>query len=333
MRNVIASARLIRARESREVEEARRVLRHQARMITQMAERVDEGFVHAVDALLAIEGHVIVTGVGKSGLIGRKIASTLASTGTPSFFVSASEAQHGDLGMFTPRDIAVLISHSGKTTEVMELLPHLRRIGIPLIAMVGHRASPLAQAVDIALDVAVEREACPSNLAPTSSSVATLAMGDALAIALMRRRGFGAQDFAALHPGGRLGRKLSHTVKDVMRHHSHNGQGLPIVAPTDSVADSLITITQGRLGLVLVMDEGRLIGIVTDGDLRRCMQRHGSLHGLAVSEIMTKNPVTIDQDTRLSDAHELMQAEKITALVVVDEAGNLAGVVQVFDVE
>jgi arabinose-5-phosphate isomerase len=297
-------------------------------MITEMAERVDESFVHAVDALQAIEGHVVVIGVGKSGIIGRKIASTLASTGTPAIFVSAAEAHHGDLGMITSRDIALLISNSGKTSEVMQLLPHLRRMGIPIIALVGHRSSPLARATDIALDVAVEREACPSNLAPTSSALAALAMGDALACSLMRRRNFGAREFASLHPGGRLGSKLHQRVKDVMRQ-----TNLPIVAPTDSVAESLLTITKGHLGMVLVMEGERLLGVVTDGDLRRCMQRHGEFQGLDVSEIMTRNPLTIDQNTLQSDAHELMQAEKITGLVVVDGAGNLAGVVQVFDVE
>jgi arabinose-5-phosphate isomerase len=328
MRNVIASARLIRARQSREVEETRKVLEHQAQMISDMAGRVDESFVHAVDALQATEGHVVVIGVGKSGIIGRKIASTLASTGTPAIFVSAAEAHHGDLGMLTPRDIALLISNSGKTNEVMQLIPHLRRLGIPMIALVGHRSSPLARATDIALDVAVEREACPSNLAPTSSALAALAMGDALACSLMRRRNFGAREFAMLHPGGRLGSKLHNRVKDVMR-----ATDLPMVTPDASVADSLLTITEGRLGMVLVMERERLVGVVTDGDLRRCMQHHGRLHGLQVSEIMTRRPMTIDEDTLQSDAYELMQAEKITALVVVDGQGNLAGVVQVFDVE
>ncbi len=328
MRNVIASARLVQARKSREVEETRKTLAHQARMITEMAARIDESFVHAVDCLQSTEGHVVVIGVGKSGIIGRKIASTLASTGTPAIFVSAAEAHHGDLGMITSRDTALLISNSGKTSEVMQLLPHLRRLGIAIIGLVGHRSSPLALATDIALDVAVEREACPSNLAPTSSALAALAMGDALACSLMRRRNFGAREFASLHPGGRLGSKLHQRVKDVMRQNN-----LPIVAPTDSVAESLLVITEGRLGMVLVMDGDHLLGVVTDGDLRRCMQRHGKLHGLAVTEIMTRNPVTVDEHTRQSDAHELMQAEKITALVVVDDAGTLAGVVQVFDVE
>lgn len=328
MRNVIASARLVQARKSREVDETRKLLAHQARMIADMADRVDESFVHALDALQATDGHVVVIGVGKSGIVGRKLASTLASTGTPAIFVNAAEAHHGDLGMITHKDIAIIISNSGKTEEVMSLIPHLRRLRIPIISLVGNRASPLARASDIALDTAVEREACPSNLAPTSSTLAALAMGDAIACSLMRRRNFGAREFGLLHPGGRLGSKLHQRVKDVMRQ-----TDLPIVGPKDSVADSLLTITEGRLGMVLVMEDDRLLGVVTDGDLRRCIQRHGKLHGLQVSEIMTRNPITIDENTLQTDAHELMQAEKITALVVVDDGGNLAGVVQVFDVE
>ncbi len=328
MRNVIASARLVQARESRELEETRAVLEHQARMISEMALRLDESFVHAVDLLQGCTGHVVVIGVGKSGIIAKKMASTLASTGTPAIFVSAAEAHHGDLGMITPRDVTILISNSGKTQEVLDLVPHLRALGVPMIALVGQRNSPLAFQTDIALDCAVEREACPSNLAPTSSALVALAMGDSLAVALMRRRNFGPREFASLHPGGRLGKKLTQRVRDVMRR-----MDLPVVSPTDSVAESLLTITQGRLGMVLVMTGDRLHGVVTDGDLRRCFQRHGTLDGLKVSEIMTKNPVTVDENTLLSDANELMQAEKITALVVVDGAGNLAGVVQVFDVE
>jgi len=328
MRNVIASSRLVEARKRREVEEIQGVLNHQARMIAEMAARADESLVHAVDALQAVEGHVVVIGVGKSGIIGKKIASTLASTGTPAIFVNAAEAHHGDLGMITGRDIVILISHSGKTTEVLELLPHLERIGVATIAMVGHRNSPLAQSANIALDTGVKREACPNDLAPTSSSLAALAMGDALAIALMKRRGFGPRQFACLHPGGRLGRQLNLRVRDVMRRND-----LPVVQPESPVEQSLLTMTEGRLGMVLVMSGDHIDGIVTDGDLRRCLQRHGKLQGLCVSEIMTPNPLTIDEDTLGSIAYELMQVEKITALVVVDAADKLAGVVQVFDVE
>ncbi len=309
-----------------EIEEAREVLRHQSAMIAELADRLDERFVLTVETLHQTAGHVVVMGVGKSGLIGKKMASTFASTGTPSFFVNAAEAHHGDLGMVTPRDTALLISHSGETEEVIHLVPHLRRAGVSIIALVGQLDSTLARSADVALDVSVKSEACPNNLAPTSSALAALAMGDALAVSLMRRRGFGSGDFARFHPGGTLGRRLLTQVRDVMRH-----SDLPIVAPTDSVGESLVTITRGRLGLVLVMQGERLLGLVTDGDLRRAMQRYQDMLALPVSEIMTRNPVTIDEDTLLADAHQRMQAMKLKALVVVNGEGKVSGIVEVFD--
>jgi arabinose-5-phosphate isomerase len=309
-----------------EIEEARDVLRHQSGVIAELADRLDENFALTVEALHQTAGHVIVLGVGKSGLIGKKMASTFASTGTPSFFVNAAEAHHGDLGMITARDTALLISHSGETEEVVQLVPHLRRLGITIIALVGQQDSTLARSADVTLGVSVDREACPNNLAPTSSALAALAMGDALAVSLMRRRGFGSGDFARFHPGGTLGRRLLTQVKDVMR-----GNDLPIVAPTDTVGDSLVTITRGRLGLILVMHGDRLLGLVTDGDLRRAMQRHQDLLRLPVAEIMTRNPVTIDENTLLADAHQRMQAMKLKALVVVNHEGKVTGIVEVFD--
>ncbi|HTM23217.1 MAG TPA: KpsF/GutQ family sugar-phosphate isomerase [Kofleriaceae bacterium] len=295
-------------------------------MIAELADRLDESFALTVEAMLNAAGHVVVMGVGKSGLIGKKIASTFASTGTPSFFVNAAEAHHGDLGMITARDTALLVSHSGETEEVVQLVPHLRRLGITIIALVGQLDSTLARSADVALDVSVHREACPNNLAPTSSALAALAMGDALAVSLMRRRGFGAGDFARFHPGGTLGRRLCTQVRDVMR-----GNDLPIVAPTDTVGDSLVTMTRGRLGLILVMNGDRLLGLVTDGDLRRAMQRHSDLLRLPVTEIMTRNPVTIDENTLLDDAHQRLQAMKLKALVVVGDEGKVTGIVEVFD--
>jgi arabinose-5-phosphate isomerase len=309
------------------LEEARDIFRQQASAIAQLAGRVDAGFVAAVDLLLATEGHVVILGVGKSGLIGRKIAATLSSTGTPSLFLHAAEAHHGDLGTVTERDCAVLISYSGETDEVTDLVPHLRRLGVPLVALVGNPESTLARSVDVALDVSVDREACPNNLAPTNSTLATLAMGDALAVALMRRREFGANDFARRHPGGSLGRRLLTRVKDAMRVND-----LPIVTPAATVGESLVAITEGRLGLVLVMNGERLVGLVTDGDLRRAMQRHGDrMLSLPVSEIMTLNPVTVDESTLLADAHQRMQHMKLKALVVVNGKGKVVGVVEVFD--
>jgi arabinose-5-phosphate isomerase len=310
-----------------EVEEARHVLREQSGAIADLAERVDERFTRALDALQATEGHVAVVGVGKSGLIGRKIASTLASTGTPSFFVNAAEALHGDLGMVTSKDIALVVSQSGQTVEVVQLLPHLRRLGVRIVALVGSLDSALGHDADVAVDVSVDHEVCPNNLAPTTSALAALAMGDALAVALMRRRGFGSRDFARFHPGGRLGRRLLTPIKDVMRRGD-----LPIVKPTDTVGEALVVITRGRLGLVLVMTQGRLQGIVTDGDLRRGMQRHKDLLELPVAQIMTKSPVTILEDVALAEAHERMQASKLKALVAVNVDGQVTGIVEVFDV-
>jgi arabinose-5-phosphate isomerase len=326
-RNVVALRRTLPSESTDAlVEEARRVLMEQSRAISEMATRVDESFARAVDILYSTTGHVVILGVGKSGLIGKKLASTLASTGTPAFFVHAGEAVHGDLGMVTQRDTAVLVSYSGETEEVVRLLPHLRAMGIPLIGVVGEPESTLAREVDVALDVAVDREVCPNDLAPTSSTLATLAMGDALAVALMGRRKFAAADFARFHPGGSLGRQLLTRVKDAMR-----STDLPIVSPDDTVGESLMTITRGRLGLLLVMNGDRLVGLVTDGDLRRAMQHHDDLLSLRVSDIMTRNPVTIDEDTLLDSAQRRMQTMKLKALVVVNRAGKVSGVVEVFD--
>jgi len=307
-------------------DDARGVFASQAKAIAGLAERVDHRFAEAVEILHATTGHVIVFGVGKSGLVGRKVAATFASTGTPSFFVHSGEAHHGDLGMVTERDTAVLVSYSGETAEVVGLLPHLRRMGIPTIGLVGRADSTLATSVDVALDVSVDREACPNNLAPTNSTLATLAVGDALAVCLIRMRGFGPDDFARFHPGGSLGRRLLGRVRDAMRTNE-----LPCVTPRQTVGESLMTMTEGRLGLVLVKSGERLVGLVTDGDLRRAMQRHEDLLSLPVSEIMTLNPVTIHEDTPLASAHERMKKMKLKALVAVNSRGRVTGVIEVFD--
>ncbi len=228
--------------------------------------------------------------------------------------------------MVTSRDTALLISYSGETEEVVRLIPHLQQLAIPVIGLVGQMDSPLGRNVDFALDISVEREACPNNLAPTNSTLASLAMGDALAVSLIRRRGFRARDFARFHPGGSLGRRLLTRVKDAMR-----DTDLPIVSPYDSVGDSLMTITHGRLGLALVMNGERLVGLVTDGDLRRSMQRHTDLRQVPVHEIMTLNPVTIDEETLLEEAHLRMQQMKLKALVAVNAQGKVTGVIEVFD--
>lgn len=328
MRTRASSSNVLALRQTtqHEVDEARQILRKQSDVLADLAGRVDGRFCRAVDLLHATEGHVVVCGMGKAGIIGRKIASTLASTGTPAFFVNAGEAHHGDLGMVTSRDTAVLVSRSGKTEEVVELVPYLRQIGVKIVALVGEPDSTLAREADVAVDVSVDGEVCPHNLAPTTSALAALAMGDALAIALMRRRGFSARDFARFHPGGRLGRRLNTRVKDVMRRSQ-----LPIVSLGATVGESLMAITAGRLGLVLVMANQRLVGIVTDGDLRRGMQRHANLLALPISEIMTKSPVTIREDAVLSDALQQMRARKIKALVAIDVDGEVTGIVELFD--
>lgn len=317
---------LRRATTSPLVQEARRVLLHQAGTLNDLASRVDDTFRRFVEIIHATEGHLVVIGIGKSGIIGKKIASTLASTGTPAVFMNAAEAHHGDLGMVTSRDTALLISYSGETEEVVGLVPHLRRMGVKVLAMTGKQESSLARASDLALDVSVDREVCPNNLAPTSSTLATLAMGDAVAVALMGLKEFGSSDFARFHPGGSLGRRLHTQVKHVMR-----TSELPIVSPRQTVGESLVTITKGRLGLLLVMNGERLVGLVTDGDLRRAMQRYENLLTVPVHEIMTQNPVTIDEETLLADAHQRMQAMKLKALVAVNGEGRVTGVIEVFD--
>ncbi len=322
---VIRLARRRATRTSFVVEQARNIFRDQARSIEALADRVDASFVEAVEIILATTSKVVVLGVGKSGLIGRKIAATLSSTGTPSFFVQAGEAYHGDLGMISHGDSVLLISQSGETDEVIRLMPHLRRLGVPMIGLTGNLNSTLAAGVDIALDVSVEREACPNNLAPTNSTLAALAMVDALAVSLIHRRSFGPSEFAQFHPGGSLGKQLL-TVKEAMR-----TAELPIVCPDDTVGHSLVTVSEGRLGLVLVMSGDKLVGLITDGDLRRAMQQYPDLLTKPVSSIMTDSPVTIPAHTLLVDAHRRMQQMKLKAFVVTDESGKVAGVVEVFE--
>ena len=285
----------------------------QALAISEVGKRIGNDFGQAVGLMYATPGHVIVSGMGKSGLVGRKIAATLASTGTPSFFLHPAEAFHGDLGMITERDTIMLLSYSGETDEVVRLLPHLTRMGAPIVALVGTMDSTIARTADVAIDVSVEREVCPNNLAPTNSTLASMAMGDALAVSLIQARKFGAADFARFHPGGALGRRLLTRVRDVM-----HSKDLPVLAPSQSVRDSLFTITRGRLGLALVLEGDVLRGIVTDGDLRRALQRHEDVLDLPISEIMSAHPLTIAEDGLLSDAETLMRRRKVKAIVVVN---------------
>lgn len=290
-----------------------------------MRQRLDHRINKAVEIVLEMRGRVVVVGMGKSGIIGQKIAATLASTGTPAFFVHPGEAFHGDLGMIKPIDVALLISNSGETEEVLRILPFLQYQKNKIIAMTGKMQSTLAQHADVVLDVGVEREACKNNLAPTSSTTNTLAMGDALAVALTEKRNFQPEDFARFHPGGSLGRRLLTRVQDVMCK-----EPLPVCAPTSSFREVVNAITYGRLGLTLVMDDEVLCGIITDGDVRRAFDVYEDVKSLHAEKIMTANPLTITADTRFADAESYMREKKVSALVVQDKAGKTVGVLQIF---
>lgn len=304
---------------------AKEALVAQAQAVAKLADRLDGQFQSAVDLILACEGRTVVCGMGKSGLIGKKMVATFASTGTPSFFLHPAEAFHGDLGMLKPVDVLVLISYSGETEELIKLIPSLKSFGNKFIAMTGSGNSTLAKHADIWLDILVDREVCPNNLAPTTSTLATMAMGDALAVALITANQFKPMDFARYHPGGSLGRKLLTRVADVM--HSP----APIVSPASSFQDCLLMMTQSRLGLAMVMDGNELVGIVTDGDLRRALLKNNQVIHASVTEFMTLNPHTIPADCRVSVAEAYMLENKIRALAVVDDCGAIVGVVEIFD--
>lgn len=289
--------------------------------------RLDSDFERAVDVIMEARGRVIVAGMGKSGIIGQKIAATLASTGTPSFFVHPGEAFHGDLGMIKPIDVMLLISNSGETEEVVRLLPFMQHQENKIIAMTGRRDSTLGRNADIVLDVFVEREACNNNLAPTSSTTATLVMGDALAIALSDRRNFRPEDFARFHPGGSLGRKLLTRVADVM----HKSR-LPVCGPDANFRAIVNEIGAGRLGLVLVMEGDTLRGIITDGDVRRAFDRFDDITAVRAEAIMTRTPKTVAPDRRFAEAEEEMLNQKINSLVVTEADGKVVGVLQIYDV-
>jgi arabinose-5-phosphate isomerase len=310
------------------IETARRVLRIEAAAIAGLLERLDARFERAVEVLFGCKGRVVVTGMGKSGLIGRKIAATFASTGTPSLFLHPAEALHGDLGMVMRDDVLLAISYGGNGEEMGHLVEAAKRLGVRLVSLTGNARSLLAQASDVALDVSVQEEACSLNLAPTASTTAALAMGDALAIALLERRGFGPDEFAALHPGGRLGRKLQR-VENLM----HAGEALPRVAPETKMPEVIYEMSRKGLGMTTVLDgDGRLAGIITDGDLRRLMQkRGGEVLGLSAGECMTANPVTIAPCELASVALKLMEERKITSVVVADGDRRVQGVLHIHD--
>lgn len=307
---------------------AKRVFRIEAEAIAGLSKRLDGRFERAVELLHACTGRVVVTGLGKSGLIGRKIAATFASTGSPSFFLHAAEALHGDLGMLTASDVLLAISSSGETEELVELLEAVKRLGIHVITMTAAPASTLALASDIVLDITVAEEACSLNLAPTASTAAAMAMGDALAISLLERRGFSEDDFAALHPGGKLGKKLRR-VEGLM----HTGENLPRVRPGAKMPDVIYEMSRKGLGLAAVTeDDGRLLGIITDGDLRRVMQkRHENVLDLSAADCLTKNPVTLPRSELAAAALRLMEEKKITSVLIVDDRQRLEGVVHIHD--
>jgi arabinose-5-phosphate isomerase len=302
----------------------------EAQALLGLKTRQGEGFTRAVQAMLACRGRVVVMGMGKSGHVGRKIAATLASTGTPALFVHPAEASHGDLGMVTEHDVVMAISNSGESDELNVILPVLKRLGVPLVAMTGRADSTLAQHADIAISSAVDQEACPLNLAPTASTTAQMALGDALAVALLDARGFRAEDFARSHPGGALGRKLLTHVRDLMR----QGDELPRVAPETPLTEMMREMTRTGLGWAAIVDgPGRVLGIFTDGDLRRLIERggHTDLRAYTAREVMHPNPRAIGADALAAEAADLMEQHRITSVLVVDEQGVLIGALNTND--
>ena len=284
---------------------------------------MDEQFDKAVELMLRCTGKIIVTGVGKSGHIGAKIAATFSSTGTPSFFVNPLDVYHGDLGVMMPGDVVLAISNSGQTDELLRFIPMVLHEHIPIVGMTGNPASLLAKYSTCHLNISVEREACPLNLAPTSSTTATLAMGDALAIALMQKRHFKPQDFAHFHPGGELGKRLLTTAADVMRTHD-----LPVFDPGMKLGQAIMLVSEGKLGLGVAEEEGRIVGIITDGDIRRAIERwHAQFFDHAVSDIMTRQPKTVRTDVKITEIQRIMQTYKIHSVLVTDEQNRLVGVV------
>lgn len=307
---------------------ARQVLRIEADAVRLLADRINGDFLRALRLILNCHGRVIVSGMGKSGHVGRKIASTLASTGTPAYFVHPAEASHGDLGMITRDDVLIAISNSGESAELLTIVPIVKRQGAKLISMTGNALSSLAVLADVHLDAAVEQEACPLNLAPTASTTAALALGDALAVALLDSRGFGPEDFARSHPGGSLGRRLLTHVRDVMR----VGPAVPQVAPATSLPAAILEMSRGGIGMATVVSaQGRVIGVVTDGDLRRAFARDLDLRTVSVSDIMGRNPRSIGPDQLAVEAVEMMEQHKINQLPVVDAAGQLIGALNMHD--
>jgi arabinose-5-phosphate isomerase len=307
---------------------AREVLSIEAKAVESLIGRLDASFLAALELILHCRGRVVVSGMGKSGHIGRKIAATLASTGTPAFFVHPGEASHGDLGMITHDDVVIALSNSGESAELLTIVPLLKRHGAKLISMTGNARSTLAREADVHLDASVEQEACPLGLAPTASTTAALALGDALAVALLDARGFGAEDFAKTHPGGALGRRLLVHVADVMR----GGEGIPKVPQGVTLADALLEMTRKGLGMTAIVDaDGRAVGVFTDGDLRRALDRPVDIHATPIDEVMTPNPRAIHPQRLAAEAVQVMDERKINGLLVADDSGRLVGALNMHD--
>ncbi len=304
------------------------VIQAEMQAVARLAERIDDTFVRACHLLLDCKGRVVVTGMGKSGHIAGKIAATLASTGTPAFFVHPGEASHGDLGMITRQDVVLALSNSGETEEILTILPIIKRLGVPLIAMTGNVSSALAKLATVHIDVAVEQEACPLGLAPTSSTTATLVMGDALAVSLLQSKGFTRDDFALSHPGGSLGKRLLLQVSDIM----HRGLEVPSVSDSARVSDALVEMTQKKMGMTAVVDENNHVaGIFTDGDLRRMLEKNLDVHATPISQVMSGPCTVIHADILAAEAMQIMESKKINALLVVDDGRNLQGALNMHD--
>ena len=304
------------------------VIETEARALSALVDRVDERFAAACRLMLSCRGRVVVTGMGKSGHVARKIAATLASAGTPAFFVHPGEASHGDVGMITAADMVIALSNSGETDEILTILPIIKRLGLPLVTLTGNDHSRLANEADVNIDVSVEQEACPLGLAPTASTTAALAMGDALAIALLEARGFSAEDFARSHPGGRLGRRLLLHISDVM----HTGADAPRVRSGETVSNALVEMSRSRLGMTAVVDGAdRVLGVFTDGDLRRAIENDIDMKQTLIDEVMTRNCVTVAPETLAAQAVHIMQQRAINSLPVVDDATRLVGALNMHD--
>lgn len=309
---------------------AKRVLTIEANAVSALTDRLNSDFEKAVELIFQSKGRVVVTGMGKSGLVGKKIAATLASTGTPAFFLHPAEASHGDLGMVTADDVIIAISNSGETEELTGLIPFLKRFNVRLISMTGNPNSTLSKAADVAIDISVREEACPMGVVPTASTTATMAMGDAIAVALLSKRGFREEDFAFYHPGGSLGRKLFTKVKDLM----HSGSDLPSVLYDAPLINAVIVISSKRLGVTIVNDsDTRFLGIITDGDVRRGIEKWGkAFFDMKAGEVMTKNPKTISEDELAAKALSIMERHSITSLVVQDVEGKAKGIIHLHDI-